>query len=406
MYPALFCTLFYFIMYPISFYFLSLFLSHFLKNSTNPYSSHLELKNKPVSSLFYHQLIPCPPPSSPSMNSLKSTAYNIAKSIAVDKSWVKQDGWCSLCTEPFSNWAEHVSGRFRDHRCLEMFYDAISQQPLRMWNPRGMIYDAFRLPSVSSFPSLFAANAQKDDVTHKARLYASLCVLRDAGVFRDTFNVTQSLGNASMIKGSHYAPLHVMRLLMTIFPGYDCGYLSDLVQMICDTYNYESCYYAIAVNKLMEDVEMKTKTKPHNVLKALMGELYYTSVRRAGRISPNADICALSQYALMSCIAELMLQKIAEYVARADRVWRAENGAPVNNRTLRVNKCGLNTAHPTVSHPVYSNQIIATTDASSDLTHKPLTIHEENANRVRFRHLFYREPSRTDAECETFPYGR
>ena len=304
----------------------------------------------------------------------------------VDKKWVKQDGWCSLCTEPFANWTDHVSGRFRDHRCLEMFYDVITQQECRTWKPLDAVRNAAKLPSIKIL-DLHEVQSQ-DDISHRIKLHHVLSVICDAGVFKNSFQNNQHMGNVALIKGSHYVPLEVMKLLLTVFPGYDAGYLSDLLQMICDCFNYEATYYSLQANDIFKDMEGIKALKPHNIFKSVIGDLYYTSTRRAGRKEYNADVHALSQYALVGCIAELVLLKFADYTARVDRVWRVEHGGPVNNPTLKGNASCINSTHPTVLHPASTYQINALFDDPERSNKKKLCIHSYNTNRMRFKELF------------------
>ncbi|AAZ10432.1 KREPB6 [Trypanosoma equiperdum] len=182
--------------------------------------------------------------------------------------WNETENWCSLCLEPLNSWSEHRGKR--DHICLEMFYNAITQygrrwSPSTLWweveectllrrhaSPRlvldggegffsGCILDYVR-DSTGKRGGLSLLMDYYDRMEHYKRrleLYACIQHLIDNGIVRTDRG---SLGGGASFHGSLVTFKELFPNLVNMFPFADAKEISALTQMIASTYNGETVF--------------------------------------------------------------------------------------------------------------------------------------------------------------------
>ena len=275
-----------------------------------------------------------------------------------DKRWVHSDGWCSLCNVPFTSWGEHVMPSHHiGHRMLEMLHDTMVRTELRTWSPRSMLYGTFKLLNkvgAKENPNdmkRFHSNFDCDNAAHKFRIHKSLMYLATNGAFDGLFVRNRYQGNASLIKGTLLTPTAVMKHLLVLFPGYDTGYLSEVIQLICSHDNNQDVFALIGGSQIIEGFTIGEKFWEADYIRAILGELHNLTIARSRTRAASSEIRALAQFAFHACIAELVLKVIEDMSGRVDAVWRRQYNAPFVNMTLPKTSPLNRTAHlPTITN--------------------------------------------------------
>ena len=262
-------------------------------------------------------------------------------SSMLDKRWVSTDGWCNLCNVPFKSWGDHLMPTHHiGHRQLEMYHDTMVRCEFRTWSPREVLYGTlsrlYKNPSNSTGSDMTAIHAivDADNANHKQRINQCLKHLANYGIFDGLFINGRHQGNPSIIKGSNLVPGAAMKHLLTMFPGYDTGYLSDIVQLICSHDNSFDVFMLLGGEELLKNFEVGEKFWKADLFRAILGELYHITIRRSRSLKIGEDIRAIAQFTLQACIAELVLKILEEIAARVDTVWRRLYNMPFINESL------------------------------------------------------------------------
>ncbi|KNH09354.1 hypothetical protein XU18_0039 [Perkinsela sp. CCAP 1560/4] len=334
------------------------------------------------------------------MKSLRGQSGLVGKTLPSDARWMKTDGWCSLCNEPCSSWTEHISTRHMRHRSLEMMYDQIVHYNHRTWDPRAVLYSSIiklRMLSLDiwkTYPSKVFFLVDEHESSCRQRLFLALETLKALGALRDSTEKPDTFGSQSLIKGSQIVPCMVMKVLVDAFPNYDSGYLSDILQSICDLYNYEETFRFLDLYRFFPEhfgaqedpeedstcdaqeaeespaiqknsmfftksnsrKELSAQHRPHYLLKAMIGKLYYAEHSRKSIQQYGACIRPLARFARHSLVSELMSCRLSELSMLADRAWRHDFEYAVHNPMLSRHDSAINqrASHPTAT-PSSSN---------------------------------------------------
>ena len=283
--------------------------------------------------------------------------------FAHEKRWVREPGHCLLCNEAYKSWGAHViASRTNVHRILEMVYDVIVQHEERRWGAKEVLRAVCVLqksdsPGNSLIGDLHAL-LDRDDRWQRYRIVEALKILRNRGVFDNTFRTNKDEGNLALVKGSNIIPVHLMRLLMVLFSEFDTGYLSGVIENIIEWQNVERTYIALGCREIFSQTERNLGLLDGDAFKAIIGDLHYATESRPGRPRLSSATRSLAQFALLGCLAELILSKMSQWTERVDVVWRAAySGKALNHLLSRKHKLNASTESAALAFPVVAKQL-------------------------------------------------
>eukprot|EP00759_Apiculatamorpha_spiralis_P015707 PhF_6_TR22302/c0_g1_i1/m.31560 len=211
-----------------------------------------------------------------------------------------------------------------------MMFEYVATKQDRRWDPKLLVYNAVGLMDNHSSDLLkpYHDIARGNDHDFKSELYAILKDLSKHGVLKWTQELMIPSVNVGLMKGSHVIPFYVMKVMLNMFPSYDSGYLSDVLQMCTDNYNLEIFYQNLNIHTLIPPAALANHGQSFQArgytVKALAGDLYFASTIQAGRKRQPPSIASLAYYALRSLVAEVISQKMVDWAVRVDKVWREE----------------------------------------------------------------------------------
>ena len=263
------------------------------------------------------------------------------------KSWIAPSGdWCNLCKQPFGSWFEHVSGRFKDHRAMEIIYSSYIESGYRRWTPK----DLYMAVGLNKFFHFQTDRLILDD--SKAHIIRTECGSVDflKQPFLPLYAVFTSLEHAMKRKihhilkflyanhhlrafvtvdmghlkamdflGTRLMYYHLAKPLVRCFPKASSGQLSTFHHIAFDPYNLESVYDIIGMKDIFGDVYSEDYRSKGLILRILFADLHHLS---NGTVQKSEGIRMLAGIAMMLLTAEIISVKMMEYCLRVDMVWR------------------------------------------------------------------------------------
>ena len=308
------------------------------------------------------------------------------------------------------------------HRILEMVYDSMVRSDVRVWSPRELLYGAMmkichakerKPPEMQLFP--FHSLFDIDNALHKRKINKALVQLASSGVFDGLFELARLEGNTNLIKGTNLAPILVMKHLLVLFPGYDSGYLSEIIQLICSHDNFEDVFTVLGGLEIVQNFPVSKSFWDSDYLRAILGELHNIIIERPRICKISIELRSLAQYTFHACIAELMLRVIESLVNQVDPVWRRQYSAPFMNSNLpKGHVLNRKATNSTVSKPAFKSELESlqvnryvheswhsmSSSRSLQVSKNPctcLTPHSYSTFRPRFAHFFKEDSGSSNA---------